>query len=133
MPREFSRRLRVNEQLRRELSALIRDRLADPRVAGVTVTAVSVSPDLRQARVTVSSLADDAGLALAIAGLNSASGRLRHGLSERLRLRILPQLSFVADRALREGDRVNRLIREAIDEDARHHPATPADDAANAD
>lgn len=117
MPREFSRKTRVNAELHRELSELIRDELTDPRVATVTVTEVDVSPDLRNARVLVSHLGDDASLAEAVKALNHAAGRLRHGLSGRLRLRLMPTLKFVADLQLREADRVTRLIREAVRDD----------------
>lgn len=116
--KEYPRRLRINTQLQSELAQLVRGELSDPRVAGVTVTAVDVSPDLRNARVSVSVLGDDAQLAEAIAGLGSATGRLRHALGSRLRLRHVPQLQFVADVALRRGDRVHALIREAVRRDA---------------
>ena len=118
MPKEYSRKLRVNAQLQQELAVVIRDELRDPRVAGITVTAVDVSPDLRNATVMVSLLGPDEQLAVAIKGLTSASGKLRHELGRRMELRVLPQLRFVADRGLREGDRVGGLIRKAIAEDA---------------
>lgn len=96
---------------------LIRTELADPRVAGVTVTGVDVSPDMRQAKVTVSLLGPDEQLKEAVAGLNHAAGKLRYGLGERLRLRLVPNLRFVPDLALREGDRISGLIREAVAQD----------------
>lgn len=120
MPREFSRKLRVNAQLQQELAAIIRDDLGDPRVAGVTVTAVDVSPDLRNATVKVSLLGPDEQLAAAIKGLTHAAGKLRHDIGQRLQLRVLPNLRFVPDRALREGDRIGGLIRKAVAEDAKH-------------
>ncbi|MGH8431878.1 MAG: 30S ribosome-binding factor RbfA [Solimonas sp.] len=120
MPREYPRKLRVNTQLQAELAQLIRTELSDPRVAGVTVTGVDVAPDMRQARVTVSLLGPDEQLKEAVAGLNHAAGKLRHGLSKCMRLRTVPNLRFVADLALREGDRVSGLIRNAVAEDQRH-------------
>jgi ribosome-binding factor A len=120
MPREFSRRLRVNTQLQQVLSELIREELRDPRIAGVTLTEVDVSPDLRQAQVKVSSLADEQGLVLAVQGLNHAAGKLRHGLGKRMELRCLPTLRFVADTRLREADRITQMIVRARREDEGH-------------
>lgn len=135
MPKEFSRTLRLNAQLQRELSALIREELTDPRVTRVSVTQVSVSPDMRNARVSVSLLGGDAELAAAVKALNGASSLLRRGLGKALQLRYVPALSFVADAALREGDRIGALIREATASDRAAHsdeptkPHKPEDDA----
>ncbi|HEX4895361.1 MAG TPA: 30S ribosome-binding factor RbfA [Solimonas sp.] len=118
--KEYPRKLRINTQLQAELAALIRDELSDPRVKGVTVTGVDVSPDMRNARVTVSSLGSDAELAEAIKGLKHAAGKLRHELGERLKLRYMPQLHFTPDLALREGDRISALIRKAVADDENH-------------
>ncbi len=121
--REYPRKLRVNAQLQSELAALIRAELSDPRVAGVTVTAVDVSPDLRNARVSVSLLGSDDRLKEALKGLTRAEGKLRHGLGEKLRLRLVPHLHFVADAALREGDRISALIGAAVRDDDSHKPS----------
>lgn len=120
MPREFPRKLRVNNELQAELAQLIRSELSDPRVAGVTVTGVDVAPDMREAKVTVSLLGSDEQLKEAVKGLGSAAGKLRHGLSKRMRLRTVPNLRFVPDLALRAGDHVGGLIRSVIEADRRH-------------
>ena len=96
MPKEYPRKLRVNVQLQRELTELIRDELRDPRVTGTTVMSVDVAPDLRNANVRVSRLPPGADIREAAAALNHASGRLRHELKRRLRLRHIPELRFVA-------------------------------------
>jgi ribosome-binding factor A len=113
--REFPRKLRINTQLQAELATLIREELSDPRVSGVTITAVDASPDLRNARVSVSLIGDDA-----VAGLNRAAGKLRSLLSRRLKIRRVPELRFVADLALRQAERVSALISEAVRRDAAH-------------
>ena len=118
--KEYPRKLRINTQLQGELAALIRDELSDPRVVGITVTGVDVSPDLRNARVTVSLLGDDQRLKEALKGLAHASGKLRHELGERLSLRYVPHLHFTADVALREGDRISALIRDAVRSDDKN-------------
>ena len=120
MPKEYPRKLRVNVQLQRELTELIRDELRDPRVTGTTVMSVDVAPDLRNANVRVSRLPPGADIREAAAALNHASGRLRHELKRRLRLRHIPELRFVADLTEANADHLNRLIRKARDEDREH-------------
>jgi ribosome-binding factor A len=118
--KEYPRAARLNTQLQSELSALLRSGiLRDPRLYEriLTVTAVEVSHDLSSAQVRVSWLGDDTGLDEAVKGLNRAAGKLRHQLGERLRMRYVPTLHFAADRALREADRVQALIRKAVAED----------------
>ncbi len=116
--KEYSRKVRLNTQLRTELAGLIRTELSDPRVFGVTVTEADVSPDMRSAKISVSLLGDDARLAEAVTGLNNAAGRLRRALGVNLRLRYTPNLRFVPDVAMRQSDRLNVLIRDAVRRDA---------------
>lgn len=127
MPREYPRSARLNAQLRLELSELLRGgMLHDPRLAEInlTVTAVDVASDLSHARVRVSSLDDeDAPLQQAVSALNHAAGKLRHELGARLHIRYVPQLAFEADMQMREADRINRLLRQALTEDASHAAA----------
>lgn len=117
--KEYARKLRIGPQLQAELAILIRG-LSDPRVQGVTVTGVDVAPDLRNAKVSVSLLGDDQRLREAVKGLNHASGKLRHALGEKLRLRTIPSLHFSPDLILREGDRISALIRSAVADDESH-------------
>ncbi len=117
MPREYSRTLRINSQLQRELSELIRDELTDPRIGKLTVTDVVVAADVRNAKISISQLGTDDELKQAVKALNGAAGRLRHLLVDRMRIRHVPTLHFTADMALREADRVGGLIREAIAND----------------
>ncbi|MDP3295321.1 MAG: 30S ribosome-binding factor RbfA [Nevskia sp.] len=109
--------MRINSQLQRELSELIRDELTDPRIGKLTVTDVVVAQDVRNAKVSVSQLGSDDELKQAVKALNGAAGRLRHLLVDRMRIRHVPTLHFTADMALREADRVGSLIREAIAND----------------
>ena len=127
--RDYPRKLRINAQLQGELAMLIRNELSDPRVVGITVTGVDVSPDLRNAKVLVSLLGSDEQLKEAIKGLAHAAGKLRHELGERLRLRYVPHLHFTADAALREGDRISALIKNAVrnDDVAESEPESGAE------
>lgn len=120
MPREYPRTARINVQIQRELVELIRDELRDPRVKGVTLTSVEVSPDMRYARIHVSVLALDGKPAEAAVALNGAAGKLRQALKHRLSIRHIPELHFHGDPTAASADHVNRVIREARDEDRQH-------------
>jgi ribosome-binding factor A len=113
MPREFPRSQRVAEQVQRELAALIRREIKDPRVELVTVTAVEVSKDLAYAKVFVSSLGDTQPRADLITALTHAAGFLRHELGKALRLRIIPELRFVYDETQERAAKLEALIARA--------------------
>lgn len=117
MPKEFSRKSRINIQLQRELTGMIRDELTDPRVANVTVTRVDCSQDMRNASIFISVMGDDERIPEAAKTLNHASGRLRHGLGQRLKLRHIPALHFLGDLQLVQAVRVSQVIRDAIRSD----------------
>ncbi|MCI0750066.1 MAG: 30S ribosome-binding factor RbfA [Nevskiales bacterium] len=121
MPKEYPRRLRLNAQLQRELTELIRDELRDPRLSGgVTVLAVDVTSDMRHATALISLLALDGKPQDAVLALNHAAGKLRHGLKQRLKLRHIPELHFRADTTAVTAEHVTRLIREARRADRQH-------------
>lgn len=113
---------RVSETLREELSELIRFELSDPRVSGVDVTDVIISPDLRKADVLVSLSSSEGSGAVALAGLAHASGFLRAQLMQRLDLYRMPELQFRADAASTPGRPVKALLR-------RIRRGRPAEDA----
>jgi ribosome-binding factor A len=114
MPKEYPRTARLNSQLQRELTELIRDELRDPRLKGVTLTSVEASPDMRHAKIFVSVLSltvdDSDGAAKA---LNGAAGKLRHSLKHRLAIKHIPELHFHADHAPAEAARITKLIQLA--------------------
>ncbi len=119
MPKEYPRSARINAQLQRELTDIIRSELRDPRVAGAGVTSVEVSPDMRHAKIQISVLslerkADDAAKAL-----NGAAGKLRHALKVRLAIKHIPELHFVADNMQKDVAAVSRLIHEVRDADRK--------------
>ena len=118
--RDYPRAARFNSQLREELVQLLRNQVIhDPRVAGVdlSITSIDTVADMRESRILMSSLADDATLAKAVHGLNHAAGKLRHEVGLRLHIRYIPVLTFLVDEATREGDRVTALIRKAVAKD----------------
>lgn len=121
MPREFSRRRRVAEQLKRELSLLIATEVKDPRTAGATVTDVEISRDLAYAKVYVGVYDPGVEGAAVVAALRRAAGFLRGRLGTELRLRAIPELRFIEDVTEREAHRLERLIDDAVTEDRRRH------------
>ena len=104
---------RVNTLVQREISELILRELRDPRLDEfVSVTEVSVSPDLRNAKVYVSSVGGQQKETQILAALNSASGFLRSELAKKIRIRRMPELHFQWDNSIEKGDRILRLIDE---------------------
>lgn len=102
---------RINEEIQRELSSLIRT-VKDPRVHGlVSITAVDTTPDLRYAKIFVSVL-DKSDVKEVVKGLRSAGGYLRRELGRSLQLRYTPELTFVADDSIAEGAHILELIEK---------------------
>ena len=100
---------RINEEIQRELSNLIRA-VKDPRVKGmVSLTAVETTPDLRYAKVYVSVL-DRSDVDQVIKGLKSAGGYLRRELGSALSLRYTPELIFERDDSIDKGAHILSLI-----------------------
>ena len=101
---------RINEEIQRELSALI-PRVKDPRVTGmISVTAVETSPDLKYAKVFISVL-DKIGEEQVLKGLKSAGGWLRRELGHALDLRSTPELAFVRDDSIDKGAHILEMLR----------------------
>jgi ribosome-binding factor A len=119
MPKEFSRSSRVAEQVQRELAELIRLELKDPRVGLVTITGVELTPDYAHAKVFYTTLADPSARQDIDAGLRRASSFLRRELGRRIRIHTLPELHFIFDESVERGDRLSRLIDEAVASDRK--------------
>lgn len=132
MPREFSRKHRVAEELKRELGVLITTEVKDPRVRLVAITDVEVSRDLKYAKVFVGTFdvtAEAESSSQALEGLRAARGFLKRALGKRLRLRVIPELRFEEDTTERDAHRMSGLIDSAVAEDRRHgDPLEDADD-----
>jgi len=112
---------RINEEIHREMSSLIRT-VKDPRVTGmVSVTAVEATNDLRYAKIFISVL-DKSDVNQVIKGLKSAAGYLRRELGHNLNLRYTPELIFERDDSIDKGAHVLDLLRDP----ERVKPANPA-------
>jgi len=106
------RQRRVSELIHRELSKLLMLEARDPRLAGVTITGVTVTPDLLLARIHFAVLGDQMAKKEALVGLERASGFLRSELAGRLRLRAVPELVFMEDRSAEYGRRIDELLEQ---------------------
>lgn len=111
---QFRRTARLNEQLRQEISLLIRDEVRDPRVGLATITDVETSPELDHARIYITAMGDDAEKAEVLSGLRSAAPFIRGQLGRRLHMRRVPELHFDLDKQLENAMRIERLLREAL-------------------
>jgi ribosome-binding factor A len=114
---------RVADMIRLELARVLREEVRDPRVGFVTLTDVQLSPDLRSARVFVSTLDQDEQATLE--ALERATPFIRRALAQGAGLRVTPRLHFVFDRSLATGSRVESLLQEI---GPLGEPAAPEDD-----
>jgi len=101
---------RINEEIQREMSSLIRS-VKDPRVTGlISVTAVETTPDLKFCKIFISVL-DKSDVNQVLKGLKSASGYLRRELGRTLNLRNTPELTFVRDDSIDKGAHILDMLR----------------------
>jgi ribosome-binding factor A len=125
-----SRTDRVADQIRSELGQLLAREVHDPGIGFVTITRVQVSPDLQQARVFYTSLAqgDEAKERReSERALGRAAPFLRRHIGSRLRLKRVPELKFVYDESIAGQDRIEQLLNEL--HAAERGTAQPDDDA----
>ena len=112
--REFNRAQRLGDQIHRELALVLESEVDDPRVKGVTVTAVKLSRDLAHARVYFTNMEDGEAREQALQGLTKAVPFLRHLLTSRITSRIIPRLSFIYDVSVEHGRHMEDLIRQVV-------------------
>ncbi len=103
---------KINEEVKRELSGVIRE-LKDSRIPIMTsVVAVNVTNDLRYAKVYVSVMGDEEVQKNALAGLKSAAGFIRREMGRRVQLRCTPEFLFELDRSIEHGAHINKLLND---------------------
>jgi ribosome-binding factor A len=117
MPKDYSRALRIADQIQRDLADLIRNELKDKRVGMITLTGVEVSQDYGHAKVYYTTLGSAEENFLTEKGLQHAAAFLRSQLSQRLRLRVVPLLHFIYDRSIEHGIHLSQLIDKAVEQD----------------
>ncbi len=119
MPYDYSRTDRIGEQIKRELSMLIRNEIKDPRVSMVSILDVEVTKDLSKAKVFFDALNQDEHEACA-KGLNNASGFLRRELGRAIKLRNTPSLTFIYDDTEQRANDLSAMIDKAVSSDSKN-------------
>ncbi len=117
MPKEYSRIDRLSELMQREIAALIQFEMKDPRLGMVTVSGVEITSDLAYAKVFVTVFGTEQEIANNIKLLNRAAGFFRSQLAKKIKLRKMPELTFVYDRVIAEGRKLSDLIDKVVAED----------------
>ena len=104
---------RINGEVQRELSNIIRGEIKDPRINPLTsVVAVEVAPDLKTCKAYISVLGDEESQAKTLAGLKSAEGFIRSKLAKTVNLRNTPEIRFVLDQSIEYGVKMFKMIDE---------------------
>lgn len=112
---------RVSSLIQQEISYLLREQVNDPRLTGlISITKVSTSPDLKHAKVFISTLGDKVNKNEILQGFTAASGFLRRQLANRLKLKHMPELSFHLDNSIERGAEVLRLIEQVASRDTEN-------------
>ena len=101
---------RVQEALRQEISKVALEEIKDPRIGFLTITKVELTKDLRYAKVYFSVLGGAKEKALALKGLNSAKGYIKGMVADRIKLRLVPELSFRIDESIEHTKEIYDLF-----------------------
>lgn len=126
MVKEFGRNQRMADLLQRELAVILQREVKDPRLDMITISEVVVSPDMSYAKVYVTIFStDETKITENIKILNKMTGFLRSLLGKRIKARIVPQLKFIYDSTMIKGNRLAKLIDDAI----KHQPTRKISDS----
>lgn len=112
---------RINGEVQKVLSEIIRSEIKDPRINPMTsVVEVSVAPDLKTCKAYISVLGDEASQKSTLEGLKSAVGYIRRQLARELNLRNTPEITFVLDQSIAYGVNMSKLIDDVVTKDGNH-------------
>jgi ribosome-binding factor A len=117
---------RLGEAIRDELSQLIARQVHDPGIGFLTLTRVSVTSDLQQARVYYTSMGDEKAQGETAKALKRALPFLRRQLGSRIRLRRVPELTFFYDKSIGHTDRIEQILQDLRSEAASRSEEAPA-------
>lgn len=110
---KIDRNNRINEEVKREVSDIIRSDLKDPRIGGmVSVIRADVTGDLRYARIYVSVMADEKEKKATMKALKSAAGFVRRELGARIDLRYVPEIQFILDTSIEYSIHINEVLKK---------------------
>lgn len=126
-----SRTDRVADQIRSEIASMLARDVHDPGIGFITITRVTVTPDLQHARISYTVMGDDKARRNSARALDRAAPFLRRQIGSRLRLKRVPDLEFVYDESIAGQDRIEQLLKEihaADDAAAGARPSPHTDD-----
>ena len=112
---------RINGEVQKELSNIIRSEIKDPRINPMTsVVAVEVAPDLKTCKAYISVLGDEESQKNTLAGLKSAEGYIRRELARTVNLRNTPEIRFILDQSIEYAVNMSKLIDDVTKKDGDH-------------
>lgn len=113
---------RINGEVLKELSNIIRSEIKDPRINPMTsVVSVEVAPDLKTCKAYISVLGDEQSQKDTITGLKSAESYIRRELARTVNLRNTPEIKFILDQSIEYGINMSKLIDEVTQKDSDSH------------
>ena len=122
MRKNREKNTRINGEVLKELSNIIRGEIKDPRINPMTsVVAVEVAPDLKTCKAYISVLGDEKSQKDTITGLKSAEGYIRRQLARTVNLRNTPEIRFILDQSIEYGINMSKLIDEVTEHDNKMH------------
>ena len=122
--RSFNRAERVGGQVQKVLAGLIRKGINDPRLALATISGVTMSRDLRIAKVYFTAPGGAHDEQELLAGFESAKGFIKRELARELGLRYMPDLKFFYDASFDYGAHINRVLKSLQTNDEKNNPTT---------
>lgn len=119
---------RINGEVQKELSTIIRNEIKDPRIHPMTsVMAVEVAPDLKTCKAYISVLGEKEAKEATIKGLKSAEGYIRRQLAHNMNLRNTPEIRFILDESIEYGVTMSKLIDDIAKKDQSHKQESDID------
>ena len=130
MKKNSVKNIRINSEVQREMSQIIREDIKDPRVHPLTsVMAVEVTPDLKFAKIFISVFGNEEEKEKTMEGLKKSVAFARMQLAKRMNLRNTPELTFILDESIEYGVNMSKLIDEVTQYDNEHHVEEPVQDS----
>jgi ribosome-binding factor A len=118
MRKNSVKNIRINSEVQREMSMIIREDLKDPRIHPMTsVMSVDVTPDLKFAKIYVSVMGNEEEKQRTMEGLKKSAAYARHQLASRMNLRNTPELTFLLDNSIEYGAEMSKRIDELVNKD----------------
>lgn len=113
MKKNSNRMIRINDEIRKEISEILRADMKDPRIGVITsVIKVDTTNDLKYCKVYISILGDDDKKQEVMEVIKGASGYIRSLIANRINLRVTPELKFVLDDSLEYSFKIDKIIKD---------------------